>query len=148
MTNFKGRMILVYLTKAFSHSILECNSLLIAISLLTVDIISQKPPFSIFWGYLLLLLPIFIDKSKKIKPIKSTYILWNDIHFVFVIVIMEHFSAPLHTTALQVVRRKRIMERVARIELARPGRKHGILPLNYTRKKIILLGANLIYFEL
>ena len=25
------------------------------------------------------------------------------------------------------------MERVARIELARPGRKHGILPLNYTR---------------
>lgn len=26
------------------------------------------------------------------------------------------------------------MERVARIELARPGRKHGILPLNYTRK--------------
>ena len=26
-----------------------------------------------------------------------------------------------------------LMERVARIELARPGRKHGILPLNYTR---------------
>ena len=25
------------------------------------------------------------------------------------------------------------LERVARIELARPGRKHGILPLNYTR---------------
>ena len=25
------------------------------------------------------------------------------------------------------------MERVARIELAQPGRKHGILPLNYTR---------------
>ena len=29
------------------------------------------------------------------------------------------------------------LERVARIELAQPGRKHGILPLNYTRIYII-----------
>ena len=31
------------------------------------------------------------------------------------------------------VRTETSLERVARIELARPGRKHGILPLNYTR---------------
>ena len=75
MTNFKGRMILVYLTKAFSHSILECNSLLIAISFLTVAIISQKPPFL---NALRLILTFFTNtdnKSKKIKPTKSTYIL-------------------------------------------------------------------------
>ena len=30
------------------------------------------------------------------------------------------------------------MERVARIELAQPGRKHGILPLNYTRNLFTL----------
>ena len=31
------------------------------------------------------------------------------------------------------VRTDSLLERVARIELAPPGRKHGILPLNYTR---------------
>lgn len=29
------------------------------------------------------------------------------------------------------------LERVTRIELVQPGRKHGILPLNYTRIKIL-----------
>ena len=31
------------------------------------------------------------------------------------------------------------VERVARIELAQPGRKHGILPLNYTRNLYLIL---------
>lgn len=56
-----------------------------------------------------------------------------------------------------MVRRKRIMERVARIELAQPGRKHGILPLNYTRITFIFdyiiffsksLHSNIIYSNL
>ena len=32
-----------------------------------------------------------------------------------------------------LVQTETLLERVARIELAQPGRKHGILPLNYTR---------------
>ena len=60
-------MILVYLTKAFSHSILECNSLLIAISLLTVDIISQKPPFFNISRLFITFITNFINKSKKIS---------------------------------------------------------------------------------
>ena len=60
-------MILVYLTKAFSHSILESNSLFIGISLLTVDIISQKPPFFNVLRLFLTFLPIKIIKSKKIS---------------------------------------------------------------------------------
>lgn len=35
------------------------------------------------------------------------------------------------------------MERVARIELAQPGRKHGILPLNYTRRLAISIIAQI-----
>ena len=57
----------MYLTKAFSHSILECNSLLIAISLLTVDIISQKPPFFNILRLFLTCITNFINKSKKIS---------------------------------------------------------------------------------
>ena len=78
-----GRMILVYLTKSFSHSILERNSFSIDISLLTVDIIPQKPPSFNILRLFLLFLPIFMVISKKIKPTKSTYIMWNDIHFLF-----------------------------------------------------------------
>lgn len=49
------------------------------------------------------------------------------------------------------------LERVARIELAQPGRKHGILPLNYTRITFIFdyiiffsksLHSNIIYSNL
>ena len=72
MTYFKGRMILVYLTKAFSHSILERNSLFIDISLLIVDIISQKPPF---FNILRLILTFFTNtdnKKQKNKPTKCT----------------------------------------------------------------------------
>lgn len=57
----------MYLTKAFSPSILECNSLLIAISLLTVDIISQNPPFFNILRLSFTFLPILIFKSKKIS---------------------------------------------------------------------------------
>ena len=39
------------------------------------------------------------------------------------------------------------VERVARIELAQPGRKHGILPLNYTRMYIYLLYLNSLFFS-
>jgi len=60
-----GRMILVYLTKAFSHSILERNSFSIAISLLTVDIISQKPPFFNILRLFLTFFTISMDKRKK-----------------------------------------------------------------------------------
>lgn len=70
------------LLKVQAHSILERNSFSIAISLLTVDIISQKPPFSNILRLFLTFLPILVVKVKN-KPTKSTYILWNDIHFLF-----------------------------------------------------------------
>ena len=59
-----GRMILVYLTKAFSHSILESNSFSTDNFLLTMRIISQKPPF---FNDLRLFLYTFGKKSKKIS---------------------------------------------------------------------------------
>ena len=47
----------------------------------------------------------------------------------------------------RLVRRFYLMERVARIELALSGRKHDILPLNYTRKLLyILLYTNYYFF--
>ena len=44
------------------------------------------------------------------------------------------FKKESHFTVILFYSIAVILERVARIELARPGRKHGILPLNYTRK--------------
>ena len=61
----------MYLTKSFSHLILESNSFSIDIFLLTMRIISQKPPFFNISRLFSYFLP---QKSKKIKPIKSTYI--------------------------------------------------------------------------
>ncbi len=91
----------------------------------------------------------YTNKTKN-KPTKSTYILWIIFTFVF---IMEH-TVLRYTLGFQVVRRKRIMERVEGIEPSPPGRKHGILPLNYTRVSnyIILYYKkkinNIIYFFL
>lgn len=61
----------ILLLKVQAHSILERNSFSIAISLLTVDIISQKPHFF----HILRLLFTFISKKQKNKSTKSTYIL-------------------------------------------------------------------------
>ncbi len=55
---------------------------------------------------------------------------------------MEH-TVLRYTLALQVVRRKRIMERVAGIEPALSGRKHDILPLNYTRITIYIISQKM-----
>ena len=39
------------------------------------------------------------------------------------------------------------LERVARIELAQPGRKHGILPLNYTRITLLIILEKITFFN-
>ena len=102
-----GRMILVYLTKAFSPSILECNSLLIAISLLTVDIISQNPPFFNTSR-------LFSALKQKNKPIKSTYMCYS-----------QSFSWTLLVLSFLLVRRKLALVRMKGLEP--PRRWHWFL---------------------
>ena len=98
----------MYLTRSFSHSILECNSLLIAISLLTVDIISQKPPFFNILRLILTFLPVKINKSKKISRLNR--LIYCEMIFTFVF-LQTHLYQQV-----QVVRRKCIMERVTKFE--------------------------------
>ena len=86
----------MYLTKAFSHSILERNSLCIAISLLTVDIISQKPPFF----NILRLLFTFISKKQKISRLNR--LIYCEMIFTFLfslkslVVILSSGSTEMH----------------------------------------------------
>ena len=89
-------MILVYLTKSFSHLIFESNSFWIVISFLTVDIISQNPPFF----NILRLLFTFISKKQKISRLNR--LIYCEMIFTFLfslkslVVILSSGSTKTH----------------------------------------------------
>ena len=65
----------------------------------------------------------------------------------YVLKMLTFQAFPGRTKTPEVLKKWAFVERVARIELAQPGRKHGILPLNYTRMYIYLLYLNSLFFS-
>ena len=86
----------------------------------------------------------FIFVNKMASDVKLFFSCWHEswLNHVFFNIIPSlsilrkaHFSIlSWHRVTQQISKNRLWVERVARIELALSGRKHDILPLNYTRK--------------
>ena len=97
---------------------------------------------NIFWKYWKYWI-FFIFVNKMASDVKLFFSCWHEswLKHVFFnitpslsILRKAHFSIlSWHRVTQQISKNRLWVERVARIELAQPGRKHGILPLNYTR---------------
>ena len=111
---------------------------------------------NIFWKYWKYWI-FFIFVNKMASDVKLFFSCWHESwqkHVFFnitpslSILRKAHFSIlSWHRVTQQISKNRLWVERVARIELAQPGRKHGILPLNYTRMYIYLLYLNSLFFS-